>query len=151
MEFIDESVITSPQSRTTSAPTSSATTENEQEEEEDSDVEYKPPVPKKKRNRSLSSSEGKKRGRPAKPLKKAINPRELRNLAPEEKLYKVRRFKNNEASRLSRFNRRQKDLKLGEQCDMFADENEDLRRVLKAHNRLHNKLRALIVGIKISI
>lgn len=150
VEYIDESELILPSSQNITPSSSAVQTENE--EEEDSDEENKPPTPKSCRNRRHSNvSEGKRKGRPPKPLRKTINPKELANLPPEAKLYKVRRFKNNEASRRSRFNRRQKDLKLGEQCELFEEENVDLRRVLKAHKRLHKKLRALIINIKISV
>lgn len=146
----------------TTAPSSVSTAavddskENTEFEDDDGDEEYHPPSPVERkmrlRERSNKRDRGdgyvKKRGRPAKPIRTHLTPRELAHLDPHAKKDKVLRFKNNEASRLSRFKRRQKDLKLGDQCDLFEEENKDLRRMLKAHKRLHSRLRALIIGEK---
>lgn len=162
VEYIDESQLlggelcTKDPSSAGEGDTRAESRENSEFEDDDRDADYQPPEPQRRtrsRGSSISSSCGgyvKKRGRPAKPLRTHLTPRELANLEPEAKEHKVLRFKNNEASRLSRFKRRQKDLKLSEQCEMFESENKDLRRLLKSHKRLHKQFRALIVGIKIS-
>lgn len=154
VEFIDESLLED----STSVVVATAEIKVESNvcsdfEEDDKDEDYKPPTPKAERIRRRNTGGygggyEKKRGRPAKPLRTHLTPRELANLPPEAKLHKVQRFKNNEASRLSRFKRRQADLKLSEQCDMYESENKDLRRALKKSNRLHKQLRALVIGIK---
>lgn len=152
VEFIDESLIEDNTSVVvTTADIKVESNVSSDFEEDDRDEDYKPPTPKAERTRRSNTGYGgyeKKRGRPAKPLRTHLTPRELANLPPEAKLHKVQRFKNNEASRLSRFKRRQADLKLSEQCDMYESENKDLRRALKKSNRLHKQLRALVIGIK---
>lgn len=168
VEYVDESQLDGASDVFTTNPSSVATTAidesqpNTDVEEDDGDEEYRPSSSTRTERRRLrtrcnsnaSSYSGgsvKKRGRPAKPIRTHLTPRELANLLPEARKHKVERFRNNEASRLSRFKRRQKDLKLTEQCDMFESENKDLRRVLKAHKRLHSQLRELIVNIKFAV
>lgn len=171
VEYVDESLLNS----TTSTPGSTAPSSPEQKvvfadesaantefEDDDRDEDYKPPMTKKKdvgrklraRGGSVSSvgsgfGAEKKRGRPQKPLRTHLTAKELANLEPEEKKHKELRFKNNEASRLSRFKRRMKDVRLSEQCDLYDRENRELRKILKVNKKLHKELRALIVGIKL--
>lgn len=137
-----------------SRATSDTSNVNSEFEDDATDEDYKPPTvmtrQKSRGNNSSRSLAMKKRGRPAKPIRSALPARELVNLPPEKKRHVEQRFKNNEASRRSRFKRRQKDLKLSEQCELYESENVDLRRILKAHNRLHKKLRNLIINIKIA-
>lgn len=167
VEYIDESELedisvgaaaaTSPATATVDESSSSIAIDIKYEVDDDDGDEDYIPEPEQARNKKRRSTRNilyapeKKRGRPAKPLRTHLTPRELVNLDPEAKMHKVSRFKNNEASRLSRFKRRQKDLKLGEQCDMYENENRDLRRALKKHNLLHKQLRALVVGMKFAV
>lgn len=129
----------------TETSTSNATTDFENDTGDD---EYVPPKRSLRSNRKESQERRGKRGRPAKPLRLRMSSQELANLDPDTKRHKQQRFKNNEASRLSRFKRRQMDLKLDDQCQMFEKENRRLREMLKSHNQMHKKLRAFFVGIK---
>jgi len=58
----------------------------------------------------------KRRGRPPKPVEALLDPNELANLSPEDMRYREQRNKNNEASRRSRMNRKDREGQLEQEA-----------------------------------
>lgn len=58
----------------------------------------------------------KRRGRPPKPVPSLLDPNEIANLSPEDLKYRELRNKNNEASRRSRLNRKDKETQIEEEA-----------------------------------
>lgn len=101
-----------------------------------SDDSYSPSISRSKTT--------KKRGRPAKPVMELIDPTELANLSPDDLRYRELRNKNNEASRRSRLNRRDREVQLEEEAAELEQEYASLERkyerLLKNHDRWKDML-----------
>lgn len=98
------------------------------------DDEYQPPSAS-----SNSSTVKRRRGRPSKPVQTHIDPTVLVNLSPDKKKYKMMRFKNNEASRRSRKNRKQKDMEVDKECNRLAAQNKRLSAFHQKCNELYEE------------
>lgn len=69
-----------------------------------------------------SSRQTKRRGRPPKPVSSLLDPREIANLSPEDLRYRELRNKNNEASRRSRLNRKDRESQIEEEANLLEEQ-----------------------------
>lgn len=73
-----------------------------------------------------NSRPAKRRGRPPKPVPTLLDENELANLSPEDKRYRELRNKNNEASRRSRLNRKDREGQLEDEARLLEEQFDRL-------------------------
>lgn len=93
-------------------------------------------------------SQPKRRGRPPKTETRPISPTELQNMDASDARYVLMRNKNNEASRRSRINRKDRELILESEADVLSMENE---RLLELEQRLEQRVLRLKEALKASM
>lgn len=86
----------------------------------------------------------KRRGRPPKTQSTQPDPEELKNLSESERKYKLQRYKNNEASRQSRLNRKTKQEQNKEEEMYLQEINDDLAQKVKEWTQREEKLKNLL-------
>lgn len=89
----------------------------------------------------------KRRGRPPKSATRPLSPTELEQMDPSDARYMQMRNKNNEASRRSRINRKERELELESESSQLMEEHS---RLSELEQRLAQKVKRFEVALKAS-